>query len=76
MVYIFVQMSCEMWDFDIYGEDPSATSVEPRLAWQLIYPSRRHPHSPLMEKGGRWQKKDFPFFVNLNNYEELEHLLA
>lgn len=20
MVYIFIQMSCEMWDFDIYGE--------------------------------------------------------
>lgn len=19
MVYIFIQMSCEMWDFDIYG---------------------------------------------------------
>lgn len=20
MVYIFIQMSCEMWDFDIYGD--------------------------------------------------------
>lgn len=20
MVYIFIQMSCEMWDFDIYGK--------------------------------------------------------
>lgn len=20
MVYIFIQMSCEMWDFDIYGQ--------------------------------------------------------
>lgn len=22
MVYIFIQMSCEMWDFDIYGTVP------------------------------------------------------
>uniref|UniRef100_A0A670ZYA4 DEP domain containing 5, GATOR1 subcomplex subunit n=1 Tax=Pseudonaja textilis TaxID=8673 RepID=A0A670ZYA4_PSETE len=28
MVYIFIQMSCEMWDFDIYGEDPSVLGFD------------------------------------------------
>uniref|UniRef100_A0A8C6YFD3 GATOR1 complex protein DEPDC5 n=1 Tax=Naja naja TaxID=35670 RepID=A0A8C6YFD3_NAJNA len=34
MVYIFIQMSCEMWDFDIYGEDPSVLGFDLLLSRQ------------------------------------------
>nr|XP_015221430.1 PREDICTED: DEP domain-containing protein 5-like [Lepisosteus oculatus] len=32
MVYIFIQMSCEMWDFDIYGEVPRGSAGPCRAA--------------------------------------------